>query len=72
MDEYKKGFINGFSKKYNLKYLVYYEMTKNVESAIREEKRLKKWNRLWKGELIKKANPEWKDLSAGWFGQNNK
>tara|TARA_Y100000031_G_C8046391_1_gene304105 strand:+ start:336 stop:698 length:363 start_codon:yes stop_codon:yes gene_type:complete len=67
MDEHKKGLLNGFSKKYNLKNLVYYEETNNVNDAIKREKQLKKWNRKWKEELINKVNPVWKDLSADWF-----
>jgi putative endonuclease len=54
--------VDGFSKKYWVKKLVYYEITEDVEQAILREKQLKKWNRVWKIELIKKMNPEWKDL----------
>ena len=60
--EYKNNIIEGFSKKYNVHKLVYYEITNDIESAIRREKQLKKWNRKWKLELIEKNNPEWKDL----------
>jgi len=60
--EYKNNFIEGFTKKYNIHNLVYYEMTEDVTSAIEREKQLKKWKRNWKIELIEKKNPEWKDL----------
>jgi len=60
--EHKNNTIEGFSKKYNVHKLVYYETTNNIENAIRREKQLKKWNRKWKLELIEKNNPDWKDL----------
>jgi len=66
IQEHKKGLTNGFSKRYSLKYLVYYEILPDIKSAIQREKILKKWNRAWKGELINKINPEWKDLSSDW------
>ena len=61
-DEHRNGLIDGFTKKYNLKRLVYFEVFNYVEDAIHREKRLKKWNRQWKIELIEKVNPEWTDL----------
>ena len=60
--EHRKGLIEGFTKKYNLKRLVYYEVFNRVEDAILREKRLKKWNRQWKIDLIEKVNPNWYDL----------
>ncbi len=60
--EHKQGLVEGFTKKYNVHNLVYFEETNDVESAITREKRLKKWNRKWKIELIEKTNPGWKDL----------
>ena len=60
--EHKRGLVEGFTKKYNVDKLVYYEKTDSIEEAIRQEKRLKKWKRNWKIELIEKRNPEWKDL----------
>lgn len=60
--EHRKGLIEGFTKKYNLKRLVYYEVFDRVEDAILREKRLKKWNRQWKIDLIEKVNPNWNDL----------
>ena len=60
--EHKEGLVEGFTKKYNVKKLVYYEKTNNVEEAIKREKGLKKWKRNWKIELIEKQNPKWSDL----------
>jgi len=53
-----------FTKEYGVHMLVYYELHPIMLDAIRREKRLKKWNRAWKLELIEKLNPEWKDLSS--------
>jgi putative endonuclease len=60
--EHKCKLIDGFTKKYNVDKLVYCEITEDVESAILREKRLKKWKRQWKVELIEQKNPEWNDL----------
>ena len=60
--EHKQGLIEGFSKKYNVHRLVYYEATNDVNSAIYREKCLKKWNRAWKIRLIRENNPSWEDL----------
>ena len=54
----------GFTKEYGVHTLVYYELHSTMSDAILREKRLKKWNRGWKLELIEKFNPEWKDLSS--------
>jgi len=62
--EHKQGTADGFTKKYSIKTLVYYEWTNDVNSALSREKVLKKWNRKWKLNLIEKDNPEWNDLSA--------
>ena len=61
--EHKNGLIEGFSKKYGVHMLVYYEQTNDSYSAIEREKRLKKWKRQWKIELIQKSNPGWRDLT---------
>ncbi len=61
--QHKNKLIDGFSKRYNLGKLVYYEVTQNVESALLREKELKGWLRKKKIELINTFNPEWKDLS---------
>ncbi len=60
--EHKENALEGFTKKHNVHQLVYFESTDNVESAIKREKQLKKWDRAWKMELIEKDNPEWRDL----------
>ena len=60
--QHKKGLIGGFTNKYKVHILVYYEQTSDVYSAIRREKKLKIWKRKWKLELIEKTNPEWRDL----------
>jgi putative endonuclease len=60
--EHKNNLIGGFTKKYRVHNLVYYEAYSNIHDAIAREKRMKKWERNWKIELIKKANPKWEDL----------
>ena len=62
--EHKHGLVEGFSKKYSVHKLVYYETTNDIRGAIYREKCLKKWKRAWKIELIEKTNPYWKDLSV--------
>ena len=63
--EHKKNLVDGFTKKYSIHKLVYYEITDDIESAIRREKQLKKWNRKWKLHLIENSNPKWIDLYYG-------
>jgi len=60
--EHKDKIADGFTRKYNVNRLVYFEIHEDVYEAIRREKQLKKWNRRWKLELIEKGNPEWVDL----------
>jgi putative endonuclease len=60
--QHKSGLTEGFTKKYRVSRLVYFEQTNDVLSAIEREKRLKKWKRQWKIELIEGYNPEWRDL----------
>jgi len=60
--EHKNNLVPGFTSKYGVHRLVYYERFNDIEYAIQSEKRLKKWNRSWKLELIEKVNPGWKDL----------
>ncbi len=60
--EHREGLVDGFTKTYRVKRLVYWEQTTDINSAIEREKRLKAWKRDWKIELIEKHNPEWKDL----------
>jgi putative endonuclease len=54
--------VDGFTEKYQLKTLVYYEIYEDAENAIKREKRLKRWAREWKINAINQFNPEWKDL----------
>jgi len=60
--EHKEKKADGFTKRYGVDRLVYFEQTPDVCSAIECEKRLKKWNRQWKIDLIEQENPEWRDL----------
>jgi len=60
--EHKNKLGDGFTKKYEIHHLVYYETHTNPESAITREKQIKKWNRLWKLQLIEEKNPTWRDL----------
>ena len=60
--QHKNEEMDGFTSKYHVHRLVYYKRFDDVKSAIRCEKRLKKWNRKWKLDLIEKHNPDWKDL----------
>jgi len=59
---HRAGLIPGFTKKYGVCHLVYFETFESITVAICREKQLKKWNRLWKIELIEKTNPAWRDL----------
>ena len=60
--EHKNDLVEGFSSKYKIRRLVYYEIYGDMMSAITREKPMKKWNRAWKLELIEEENPEWNDL----------
>ena len=60
--EHKQGLIDGFTKKYNVNRLVYYETHPDLKSAVEREKQLKNWYRLWKINFIESKNKEWKDL----------
>ncbi len=62
--EHKRFLVPGFTLKYKVDKLVYFEETSNINSALQREKRLKKWNRLWKIELIERNNPNWEDLAG--------
>jgi putative endonuclease len=62
--QHKNDSVDGFTKKYGVRTLVYYELHDDMENAIIREKRLKKWNRAWKLRLIEEKNPEWNDLYA--------
>jgi len=60
--EHKQNLIDGFTKKYNVHTLVYYEVHNDIPEAITREKQIKKWNRRWKIRLIEEMNSEWNDL----------
>ena len=60
--EHKNDLTDGFTKRYQVHNLIYYEVFENIEQAIIREKQLKKWRRQWKINLIEKDNPEWRDL----------
>jgi putative endonuclease len=60
--EHKHGPVEGFTKKYHVHHLVWYEQHNSAESAITREKHIKKWKRTWKIKMIEKENPQWIDL----------
>ena len=60
--EHENKLVEGFTSKYNVNRLVYYEQTNDINAALTREKQLKKWNRKWKINLIEKDNPQWRDL----------
>jgi putative endonuclease len=63
--EHKNDAVEGFTKRYGVHILVWYEMHQTMESAITREKQIKDWKRQWKLELIEKENPQWTDLYDG-------
>ena len=67
MYEHKHKLIEGFTQKYNVDKLVYFEETRNVYAALEREKEIKKWRREKKNALVLKGNEEWRDLSEGWL-----
>jgi putative endonuclease len=60
--EHKNDLADGFTRKYGIHHLVWYEMHRSAETAIPREKQIKKWNRRWKLDLIEKINPNWNDI----------
>ena len=66
VQEHKQKCKDGFTKRYNITRLVYYESTNNIYVAIEREKQLKKWRRSKKVELIETKNPAWQDLAKDW------
>ncbi|PZP86842.1 MAG: hypothetical protein DI582_01625 [Azospirillum brasilense] len=62
--EHRTGMVAGFTKKYHVHMLVYYEMHEDITQAIQRETQMKAWKRRWKIELIEKQNPAWEDLYA--------
>ncbi len=65
--EHKQKLVDGFTKKYNLSWLVHYEETEDVRSAIAREKQIKGWRRNIKIALVEVENPKWRDLAMDWF-----
>ena len=61
--QHRDGMVRGFSSRYGVKLLVWFERHATMDAAITREKRIKKWNRAWKLELIEAGNPEWRDLA---------
>jgi putative endonuclease len=66
--EHKSKAVEGFTRRYGVNRLVYFECFDDVENAIHREKRLKKWTRSWKIALVEKDNPDWNDLYPGIAG----
>jgi putative endonuclease len=64
---HKMGIQKGFTQKYGVSMLVYFEEFQFIEEALQREKNMKKWKRNWKIKLIEKENPLWKDLSKDWY-----
>ena len=65
--QHKQKINEGFTSKYDVMLLVYFESFQYINDAIKREKQLKKWNRQWKINLIEEENKEWKDLSGDWY-----
>ena len=61
--KHRNGLLPGFTREYGVKLLVWFELHDTMEGAILREKRIKKWNRGWKLELIEASNPDWRDLA---------
>ena len=67
MYEHKNKLVEGFTKRYNIDMLVYYEATSDIGEALSREKQIKAWRRSKRIALIESVNPQWRDLSDGWF-----
>jgi putative endonuclease len=67
MYQHKKGLFEGFSKRYNIRRLVYFEVCTDIRIALQREKQIKGWSRAKRIKLILSANPSWHDLATGWF-----
>ena len=63
LEQHKSGMVDGFSKRYGVHFLVWYEEHDTMLSAIAREKQIKKWNRSWKLRLIEEVNPEWRNMA---------
>lgn len=69
--EHKQKFVPGFTARYNITRLVYFEATRDVYAAIAREKQIKGWLRSKKIALIESVNPDWQDLSVEWYGEGD-
>ena len=69
--EHRNNLVEGFTKRYGVHSLVYFELHGDMYQAIQREKQIKKWNRAWKIELIEKTNPQWRDLWPSLIGGGN-
>ncbi len=69
VSEHREGIVDGFTKRYGVHRLVYFEKCESIVSAISREKKMKKWRRAWKVGLIQAYNPEWKDLYGSLVGE---
>ena len=67
VSEHRQGVVPGFTRKYNLRMLAYYEATPDIQSALAREKQIKGWTRTKKIAVIESVNPSWGDLAAEWF-----
>ena len=67
IQQHKTEVFDGFTKRYSVNKLVYFQQTNDIKSAIQREKQLKKWNRAWKLRIIEEMNPEWRDLYDDFF-----
>ncbi len=67
MYEHKNKLVKGFTKRYNIDMLVYYEVTSDIGEGLTREKQIKAWRRSKRISLIESANPQWRDLSEGWY-----
>ena len=70
--EHKHKLVPGFASKYNITWLVYFEATPDIRAAIAREKQIKGWLRVKKIALIESDNPQWEDLSAGWYSDETR
>jgi putative endonuclease len=67
--EHRNNLIDGFTRRYRVHHLVYFESVNNIHAALQREKQLKRWTRKWKMDLIEKENPEWYDLAENFVLQ---
>jgi putative endonuclease len=70
--EHKNNLVEGFTNKYSVHHLIYYESANDINAALQREKQLKRWTRKWKIELIEKVNPDWCDLSDDFVLESKK